>query len=63
MGVQVDEAGRDEQARRIDLAGGVTVEGAEGRDRAADDGDVAHVGLPAEAVNDGAVADDQVVNH
>ena len=60
MGVQVDEAGCDEQPGRIDLASRVAVDGADRRDHAVGDRDIAHIGLPAEAVNDGAIPDAEV---
>ena len=64
VGVQVDEAGRDQQPGRVDLprrAGAVDV--ADRGDHAVLDGDVADERLTAQPVDDGAVADDQVVGH
>ena len=63
VGVQVDEAGRDQQAGRVDLPCRVAVDGADRGDDAVGDRDVADERLAAEAVDDGAVADDQVVGH
>ena len=57
MGVQVDEAGRDEQPGRVDLPGRLTVDRADRGDHPVGDRDIADEGLAAEAVDDGAVAD------
>ena len=63
MGVQIDEAGRDEQAGGVDLAVTRAVAGADGDDDAARDRDVAAVGLATESIDDGAVADNEVIAH
>ena len=61
--MQIDEARRDEQTGRIDLPDGVVVNRADRRDDTVGDGDVAGVRVAAEAVNDGAVADDEFECH
>jgi hypothetical protein len=61
--VQVDETRGDEKSRRVDLARPRTGHRTDSRDHALRDGDIADIGLAAEAVDDGAVADDQVVRH
>ena len=63
MGMEIDKTGCDEESGRVDLAGSVPVHSADGRDDAVADRDIADERLTAEAVDDGAVADDQVVAH
>ena len=63
MSVQIHEARRDEQSGRIDLPHGVAVDPADRRDHPVADRDIADVGLTAKAVNDGAVADEEVECH
>ena len=63
VGMQIDEARRDEQTGCIDLPDGVVVNRADRRDDTVGDGDVAGVRVAAEAVNDGAVADDEFECH
>ena len=62
MGVRVDEAGGDDAAGGVDHPGRVDVAeaAADAGDAAAGDADVAAVARQAGAVDDGAVADDEV---
>src|SRR5690606_18679304 len=61
VGVDVDEAGRDQQAVGVDGAAPDAVDPAHLGDDAAGDGHVRGAGLGAGAVDDGAAADDEVV--
>ncbi len=63
MGVEIDESGCDEQAGRVDLALTGFGDGADRGDDTVGHGDVAAVRRTAQAVDDRAVADDQVVTH
>ncbi len=60
IGVDVDKAGGDEVACRIDLFGGVAGHRTDLRDQPACDGDVAGKAVVPGAIDDGAVANDQV---
>ena len=59
MSVQIDEARSDQQPSGVDLADGFAVDGADRRDHAVGYRDVADERLAAEAVDDGAVANDK----
>ena len=61
VGVDVDEAGGDEQAVGVDGARRGALDRADLGDDAVADGHVGRAGLGARAVDDGAAADDQVV--
>ena len=63
MGVQVDEAGRDDEALGVDFFLANALHFANGGDGTAVDGDVACDRRTAGAIDDGAVADDQVMSH
>jgi hypothetical protein len=62
VGVDVDEPGRDDEPGGVDLAPGRALDGADGGDGLAVDGDVGGAGGCARAVDDHPVADDQVVH-
>ncbi len=62
VGVDVDEAGRDEEAARVDLILAGRCDLADGGDDAVVDGDIALEGRRAGAIDNGAVADDEVVH-
>ena len=61
MSVDVDEAGRNQLARGVDFFGGCAGHFADGGNDAVFDANIGSKGLSAGAVNDGAVADDQVI--
>jgi hypothetical protein len=61
VGVDVDEAGGDQQAVGVDRAPGGAVDLADGGDHPVGDGDVGGAGRGTGAVDDGAAADDQVM--
>ena len=63
VGVEVDESGGDKQSGRLDLPGAFALDGADRDDDAVGHGDVAPVCLTTQTVDDGAIADDQVVAH
>ena len=64
VGVQVDEARGDQQPGGVDLAlGGIAVHVSHRRDDAVAHSDVADVGLTPQPVDDGAIADEEVVGH
>ena len=63
VGVNVDEARRDDLARGVDRRGGGTVGLAHGHDLAVLDAEVAHEARLAGAVNDHTAGDLQVVAH
>ena len=61
MGVDIDEAGGDESALGVDLFAGRAVDLADRRDTPVLDREVADEGLAAIAVDDQALADDQII--
>ena len=61
VGVDVDEAGRDERAVGVDLLAAAAVDRPDLGDDAVGDGDVGGAGRRAGAVDDGAPSDDEVV--
>ena len=63
MGMEIDKTGCDEESGRVDLAGSVPVHSPDGRNDPVTDRDIADERLTTEAVDDGSVADDQVVAH
>jgi hypothetical protein len=64
MGVQVDEARCDQQPGRVDLPLGLfAVDVPDPGDDAVPHGDVTDVRVTSQPVDDGAVADDEVVGH
>ena len=62
VGVDVDEARRDEQAGGVDLLSAEVVDFSEGGDDAVVDGDVGLAGGRAGAVDDESVANDEIVH-
>ena len=62
MGVNVDEARRDQQPRRVDLVAAGGSDAADGSDAVAVDRDVAGEGGAPAAVDDGAAADDKIMH-
>ena len=60
MGVDVDEARRDQLAARVDLLGALAVELADGGDLAVLDRDIGLDQRAAPAVGDGTIADDEI---
>ena len=62
MGVDIDPAGRHQMALGVDIAPPRTQRAAHGADMGAVDGQIADMAGRAGAVDDGAVANDQVVH-
>ena len=62
MGVDIDPAGGNDLAIRIDFARGIAAHGADGGDQPVLDGNVAGKARGTGAVNDRAIADDQVIS-
>ena len=62
MGVDVDPAGRDEQPLGVDLVAGFARRPVRRGDPVAVDRDVTGAGRGAGAVDEGAVADDEIVH-
>src|SRR5205085_11306025 len=61
MGMDVDEAGRDEVPAGVDLLRAATLDLADSCDAAVPDGDVRLTGGRAGAIRQGAAADDEIV--
>ena len=62
MGVNIDPAGRDDFAARVNLAHGVPAHGADSGDQAVLHRDVAGKARGAGAIDNRAIADDQVIS-
>jgi hypothetical protein len=63
VGVAVDEARRDDVPVGVDVLGTSFANAPDGGDAVADDADVGAIGVEAGPVDDGAVADHEVIGH